>query len=57
MRMKRTMDILLASRTLEQVDEFRRRSGPDCFFFFSGAEESGRSMEQGKKGNNLNQIG
>ena len=27
------MDILLASRTLEQVDEFRRRSGPDCFFF------------------------
>ena len=33
MRMKRTMDILLASRTLEQVDEFRRRSGPDCFFF------------------------
>ena len=34
MRMKRTMDILLASRTLEQVDEFRRRSGPDCFFFF-----------------------
>ena len=56
MRMKRTMDILLASRTLEQVDEFRRRSGPDCFFF-SGAEESGRSMEQGKKDNNLNQIG
>ena len=33
MRMKQTMDILLASRTLEQVDEFRRRSGPDCFFF------------------------
>jgi hypothetical protein len=42
------MDILPASRTLEQVDEFRRRSGSDCFF--SCAEESGRSIEQGKKG-------
>jgi hypothetical protein len=49
------MDILPASRTLEQVDEFRRRSGSDCFF--PARKKVADRLNKEKKDNNLNQIG